>query len=1258
MSKANGTNPSLDAHQYEELMRSLDGIVWEADAVTLRHTFVSQQAERLLGYAAERWLTPGFWADHLHPDDRGRVEGLYRQASRQPRKCDLEYRMVAADGRAVWLRDIITVVAEGEGKLRGIMVDITDQKRAEEALREREGLYRLLDESSNDLIYLLDLDGRVVYASPSAGRRLGHVPRDRFEIVHPDDVAPVQACWERVVGGKSELIAVRVADAAGAWRWLEAWSSLIDHQGRPHVLAVCRDVTDRKQAEERLRESEQRMRAIVDTEPECVKLLGPDGALLDMNPAGLRMIEAESLQEVRGRCIYSLVAERHRPAFRELNERVFSGGAGSLEFEVVGLKGGRRWLETHATPLRDEAGRTVAALSVTREITERKRAEEALIRSNELLRSFVEHTPAAVAMLDRGLRYVAVSRRWLQDYRLGEQDIVGRHHYDVFPEIRALPEWQAIHDRCLTGAVERREEDWFVRADGTEDWIRWEVRPWLDDTGAIGGIIMFTEVITERKRAEATLRESEANLNRAQAVAHIGSWYLDLSRNELTWSDENYRVFGIAPGTPLTYETFLAVVHPDDRATVDQAWGAALRGSAYDIEHRIVVGGNTRWVREKAELIRGLDGRALTGIGITHDITDRKRAEEAVRDSEARFRTFVDHAADAFFLMDAQANILDVNRRACESLGYARGELIGKTPLDFDAAVDKAALDGLLARLDAGEELAFDTRHRRKCGAEFPVEIRVRPFREGGRRFAVALVRDITERRRADEALRESFGLFNAVIEGTSDIVFVKDLRGRYLMINSAGARFLGQTVDEVIGKDDRALFAAETAERVMEADRQVLASASAQMFEFTATAAGQTRTIQSTKGPYRDAHGRVIGLVGIARDVTEMRRLEEQFRQAQKMEAVGRLASGVAHDFNNLLCVINGYSEMVFGRLHPDDPNREFLAAIGKSGERAADLTRQLLAFSRKSVLQPQVVNLNVLLDDLLKLLKRLIGADVELALAPDAGLGLAMVDPGQFGQAVMNLAVNARDAMPGGGRLTIETCNAELDAAYAERHPEAKPGRYVRLAATDTGHGMDEATKARIFEPFFTTKGPGKGTGLGLAMVFGFAKQSGGHVEVDSEPGRGTTFRVYLPRADAVAPAAKSSPSAFKTLGGNETVLLAEDDEAVRRLALLVLRSCGYTVLDAGDGVEAIRAAQEHRGPIHLLLTDLVMPRMSGRQLIDLLAKSRPGMRILLMSGYTDEAVPWREVPAAGVALLQKPFSTISLARKVRETLDADEL
>jgi two-component system cell cycle sensor histidine kinase/response regulator CckA len=641
-------------------------------------------------------------------------------------------------------------------------------------------------------------------------------------------------------------------------------------------------------------------------------------------------------------------------------------------------------------------------------------------------------------------------------------------------------------------------------------------------------------------------------------------------------------------------------------------------------------------------------------------VKERSRAEDALHASEALLRTIVDHAADAFFLHDTDdfGKILDVNRQACESLGYTREELIGNYPMRFDVGLPQEEVIKIGMRVAAGETFAFETRHRRKDGSEFPVELRVRPFPHGGKRLSVALARDITERKQSEKALNESHDLLRAVVEGTPDAILVKDIRGRYRMINSAGARVMGKTVEEVIGKEDRGLMPEGTAAAIRERELRILATGETETFEENVAGPEGSRTFLMTKGIYRDRQGNVLGLVGLARDVTELKRLEIQFRQSQKMEALGGLAGGVAHDFNNLLMIITGYGELVFNRLGPEDPSRGPLAEIQKAGERAAALTRQLLAFSRKQVLQPQVLRLNQLIDELISLLRRLIGEDIELTQTLDPGLGMAKVDPGQFEQAIINLAVNARDAMPGGGALSLATRNAHIGEGEKRRHPDARPGEYVVVEISDTGQGMDETTQARIFEPFFTTKAAGKGTGLGLAMVYGFVKQSGGHIEVESVPGQGTVFRLYLPRSEKTEPSRLPVREDFRIPKGEETILLVEDEEAVRTLARLVLESYGYQVLEAADGQEGLTLARNHSGSIHLVVTDMVMPRMSGRQLADRLAEERPNLPILFMSGYTDDAVLQSGASGAGLGFMPKPISPLALARKVRQILDSGKV
>jgi two-component system, cell cycle sensor histidine kinase and response regulator CckA len=402
-----------------------------------------------------------------------------------------------------------------------------------------------------------------------------------------------------------------------------------------------------------------------------------------------------------------------------------------------------------------------------------------------------------------------------------------------------------------------------------------------------------------------------------------------------------------------------------------------------------------------------------------------------------------------------------------------------------------------------------------------------------------------------------------------------------------------------------------------------------------------------------RDAANQPLEVFGSWVDVTERKTLESQLLQAQKMEALGQLAGGVAHDFNNVLTAIGGYAELLREDLAADDARRADVDEILRATERAAALTHQLLAFSRRQVLAPRVLDLNAVVEDLDKMLRRLIGEDVELRIALAPKVGTVRADPGQLEQVILNLVVNARDAMPRGGKLTIETTNAELDESYAVEHPGVTAGPHVMLAVSDTGVGMDAATQAKIFEPFFTTKERGKGTGLGLATVYGIVKQSGGHIWLYSEPGRGTTFKIYLPQVDLAPEQLAQAPAARETPRGTETVLLVEDDEAVRNLARKRLEALGYTVLAASGGGDAIDLAASV-GPIHLLVTDVVLPGMSGRELATRLVAARPGLRVLYTSGYTDEAVVHHGVLDPGIAFLQKPFMPAALARKVRDALE----
>ncbi|HKW64170.1 MAG TPA: response regulator [Candidatus Acidoferrum sp.] len=513
------------------------------------------------------------------------------------------------------------------------------------------------------------------------------------------------------------------------------------------------------------------------------------------------------------------------------------------------------------------------------------------------------------------------------------------------------------------------------------------------------------------------------------------------------------------------------------------------------------------------------------------------------------------------------------------------------------------------------------------------------------------------ERNRAEASIRQWEKRFEDLFENTKDILFTLDLEGNLTSVNKAAEEIMGWPRNEALQKNIKSLVAPEHAALCDEMMRRIVSEEPLQHFEIALLRKDESKVLLETSARLIRSNGKSDSVQGIARDVTERRQLENMVRQSQKLEAIGRLSGGVAHDFNNLLCVINGHTELLTEALQPGDPGMRSVTQIRKAADSAAALTRQLLAFSRRQVFHPRVVDLNAIVTETERLLARLIDEHIEFYTALDPSLGRVTVDPIQVEQVIINLVLNARDAMPEGGKLTIETSNLDLEEDHQSKLSQIPAGKYVLLALTDTGHGMDEETQSRIFEPFYTTKEMGKGTGLGLATVYGIVKQSGGFIWVYSEEGRGTTFKVYLPRVDSSLSEARTGPH-IEISQGTETILVVEDAEPLRALTKEFLTSSGYTVLEAANGDEAIQIAESHAGSIDLLLTDVVMPRMGGKPLVEQMAQMRPHTRVLYMSGYPNDGIAQAGILANGVALLEKPFTREILSKRVRQVLDEPAL
>jgi two-component system, cell cycle sensor histidine kinase and response regulator CckA len=639
-----------------------------------------------------------------------------------------------------------------------------------------------------------------------------------------------------------------------------------------------------------------------------------------------------------------------------------------------------------------------------------------------------------------------------------------------------------------------------------------------------------------------------------------------------------------------------------------------------------------------------------------HESPGQTASDAELRESQQRFAVLFERApALTVFARLPEGAIVEVNRAFEQITGYSRDEVRGKTG-DVLGIVDQVVRQRMFAEMrEHGLVRNFEVEICTKAGDRRVALVNVDLVELGGHAYSLVTALDVTQLRRSEAALRERDARFRAMFETEPECVKLLSADGALQEMNRAGLDMIeADTFDQVASQCVYPLVAESDREEFRELTRRVFAGESGRLSFRINGLKGATRWLETHAVPLRNASGAITSLLSVTRDLTEQKQMEEQLRQSQKMDAFGQLAGGVAHDFNNLLTVINGYSEILLSMLPPQGPTREATEAISEAGARAASLTRQMLAFSRRTVVNPTLLNVNTVIDASANMLRRMIGESVQITTALDPAVAPVRLDPDQMAQVLMNLAINARDAMPQGGRLTIETRNVTLDDRYAATHLEAEPGERVLVAVHDTGNGMPPDVMARIFEPFFTTKDVGKGTGLGLAVVHGIIKQSGGNIEVLSEVGVGTSFMLYFPAVKNAQPA-PITDAADRAERGTEVILFVEDDDRVRALGTLALESRGYTVLAAANGREAVRLADTHGQQVALLISDVVMPGMNGRELAETLQSRFPRLKVLFVSGHTDDAVVRHGVLHAEVEFVQKPYSPSFLARRVRELLNA---
>jgi two-component system cell cycle sensor histidine kinase/response regulator CckA len=821
--------------------------------------------------------------------------------------------------------------------------------------------------------------------------------------------------------------------------------------------------------------------------------------------------------------------------------------------------------------------------------------------------------------------------------------------------IRLLAEWVPAVEAGDESARVRVNELEFRCKDGSVVATETITKFISDELGKVRLVLGVSRDINERKLVQQAIREAEEKYRGIFDGALEGIYRTSLHGRPLAANPAIAKMLGY--DSPEDVRNSIANVGTELWVDADE------RARFIDLlqTHGTVRNFECRQRRKDGSIIWvSLNSRRVTDSGgepfnegFMEDITERKRMEDALRQSEDKFsRAFLSSPAAVTILDVAdEGRFLDANEAFETDSGYPRHEIIGRTITELDIFENPRQGLELLGRLAReGRLRGQECRYRNREGKVRIALLSAELINLDGRNCAIVTTLDITERKRAEERI----GILATAIEQAGEQILITGLDGNIEYCNPAFEKISGYSKEEVLGRNTRLLKSGKQNEEFYRSMWATIRSGSVWFGQFTNRRKnGLLYEEEATISPIRDDSGRIKGYVAVKRDVSERIQLENQFRQAQKLESIGRLAGGVAHDFNNLLTVINGYSDMLATKLKPYDPLWPYVEEIRKAGERGAGLTRQLLTFSRKQVIEVRTLDLNAIVRDAERMLHRVIGEDIELLTILDSAPGMVRGDLDQIHQVIMNLVVNARDAMPDGGQLVIETRHTEVDETAAGTYPDAAPGSYVMLLIKDNGSGMDEKTQEHMFEPFFTTKEAGKGTGLGLSTVYGIVRQNGGWIQLVSHVGVGTAFQIYLPSVEASPLAPPQEPVFAHSRNAGQTILLVEDHAEVRKLIFAVLTQRGYRVLEACDGGEAFMLASEYADEIHLLLSDVVMPGMNGKELSERLRSVRPNIKILFSSGYTADVVANRGVLEHHVALLQKPFTADELARKVSEVL-----
>jgi len=1242
-------------------------------AVVRDRTFIKVNPAmcRMLGYAAEELLGMGTRMIYLDEEEYNRVgTDMYEETGRRG-LCVGDFRAQRKDGTVIDVGLTISLL-DPHDMSEGVCVttvDITEQKCAENALFESEEKYRLLVENAGDAICVAQ-DGRLKFANRRAEELIGYSGEEIMALpfinfIHPDDRFMVMDYHQKRIRGETapDVYAFRTMDKDGNTKWAEIRVVLIPWEGRPATLNFITDITERKRVEYMQLESEERLRGITNNIPGLVfQFVAHD------NGEWLITYHSERVQEIFGlaekemtNLFDTFLTYTHKDDLENLVASIRKAAETcspwNHECRIVTPQGKLLWMHGMSTPTRHED--RVVFNGIMLDITERKQAEEALRKSEERYRTILDSIEGAYFELDLMGNFTFFNDFLCRFFGYSRQELMGMNYRAYTTKETAEKAYQIFNEIFTTGKPNSNVIYDVIRKDRSRIMIEMAVALMRDPSGNPIGFRGIGKDITKSIEAEQALKESEEKFRTIYEYAPLSITITDMESHIVDANSRMCERTGLSKaeiiGRAITDTPELArPENPDDlirieRKLLEQGW---LRNEEVQMIRPINHDRST--ILLSSRLITIADKPHV--LSMILDITERKQAEEVTRKNEERYRAIFEGTATANIIVALDTTILMANDNFATLVGYSKQEIEGKmswTQFVVREDLERVKKNQMMRSVDpASVPSSYELRARNRSGElrDLFMSVAVIP----GTKESVASLIDITDWKRSEQAKFESELRFQELAKLLPEVAYEADKSGVFTFVNQAWFEKFGYdqedfsrgiTVYDVIVQEDHP--------RMVAAYKKLMRGEGLGFEEYTARRKNGSTFPMLVYATAMYQEGKPVGHRGFTVDITERRNLEEQLVMAQKMESVGRLAGGVAHDFNNMLSVIIGNAEMAMAGLDSSDPLQRTLQDILSAGNRSADLTRQLLAFARKQTIAPRVMDLNDTVSGMLKMLQRLIGENIDLSWNPSRNPWKIRIDPSQVDQLLANLTVNARDAINKAGRIIIETSNELCDEAYCVDKPECVPGEYVMLAVSDNGCGMDRQTLSNIFEPFFTTKKEGQGTGLGLATVYGIVKQNGGFINVYSEPGKGTTFRIYIPRHKSESTEIAEETEELKVQGGKETVMIVEDEESVLHLAASMLRQLGYHVLAARKADEAMELAMGCGEQIHLLLTDVIMPDMDGKELWERIRSVKPDLRCLFMSGYTADVITRQGILEEGVHFIPKPFSFRALAEKIREAL-----